>query len=59
MMGVELAFAIGWHEGALGVGAETRREAFTSHPEFTDDEQTAYLNGVDDGRAGDRWRLER
>ena len=51
-------FATGWREGALGVAPDTNRGVSARYPDMSSDEITAYLNGAEDGRAGDRWRMD-
>ena len=52
------AFIRGWHDGALGVGADCARAAHDQYPEYTAEEVSAYLNGAGDGARGDRYRLD-
>ena len=52
------AFAKGWYEGALGIALHTSRGVATLYPELSGAEIDCYLNGAEDGRAGDRWRLD-
>jgi hypothetical protein len=56
--GTAAAFIMGWYEGALGIGAETASDALERHPELAASDVDSYLNGVDDGRRGDRFRLD-
>jgi hypothetical protein len=55
---VKAAFAKGFYDGVLGVGLDTTKQVADTYPEFDDAETDAYLGGVEDGRAGDRWRLD-
>ena len=52
------AFARGWRDAALGIAAETPRQVIERFQEYTSAEAEAYLNGTDDGRTGERFRLE-
>lgn len=51
-------FAQGWHEGALGIAPDTARKVSELYPDFSVEEVTVYMNGAEDGRMGDRWRLD-
>ena len=52
------AFIRGWHDGALGVGADCARAAHDAYPDYSAEEVSVYLNGVGDGARGDRYRLD-
>ena len=51
-------FAEGFNDATLGVAMQTAREVETRYPEFGHMEATLYLNGVEDGTRGDRFRLD-
>ena len=52
------AFATGWREAVLGVAPETAREVAGRYPDLSVVEIDVYLNGVEDGKVGDRFRLD-
>ena len=55
---IHLAFNKGWHEGVLGMAYQTAGEVSVGSPEYVGIEIDAYLNGADDGRLNDRFRLD-
>ena len=54
---MDTAFAAGYYEASIQPKADTVREVLDIHPEYTADEVDAYLNGRDDGLAGDTFRI--
>ena len=53
-----MAFMTGYHDGRNWlVSPESAREALAKYPDFTAGQIEAYLNGCDDGRRGDTFRL--
>lgn len=52
------AFAQGFSDGLLGVACETAREVEARYPMLSSLSVTAYLNGTDDGRRNDRFRID-
>jgi hypothetical protein len=55
---MKAAFAQGWYDGALGIAPNTAREVAKMYPHLTMDQIDVYLNGAEDGRRSDRWRLD-
>ena len=51
------AFEHGWADGAAGRAYQTAREVLERLP-YDSERAAAYLNGAEDGRAGDRFRLD-
>lgn len=50
-------FKKGWFEGFCGIAGESIREVEAMHPQFNAIAVTQYLNGADDGRNKDLFRL--
>lgn len=52
-------FAQGFFHGVLGIAAETAREVEERFPDYTESTLvTVYLNGAEDGKRGDPFRLD-
>lgn len=53
----EQAFVVGYNHGSIGGSYCSRFEAEQRFPKWNDAQIEAYLNGRDDGVAGDSWRV--